>query len=51
MIADALVARGCRVLHVIGRGAPLGHRLREGARVTEGTVSYPADPGQQRLDV
>lgn len=49
LLADALVARGwARVLHVIDRNRADEHRLREEAVVTDGMVSYPADPGQQR---
>lgn len=51
LLADALVARGCRVLHVIDRNRAEEHRLREGAVVAGGRVTYPADPGQQRLDL
>ncbi len=50
LLADALVARGCRVLHVIDSGRTELHRLHKGAAVTNGSVSFPADPEQQRLD-
>ena len=36
LLADALVARGCRVLHVIDRDRTEWHRLREEAVVTDG---------------
>ena len=49
LIADALLARGCRVLHIIDRGPAEGHRLHKEAVVTEGKISYPVDPKQQRL--
>ena len=51
LLADALTARGCRVLHVIDRNRAEEHRLRDGAVVAGGRVTYPADPGQQRLDL
>jgi len=50
LLADALVARGCRVLHIIDRDRAEWHRLRGEAVVADGHVSYPADPEQQRLD-
>lgn len=51
LLADALVARGCHVLHVIDRNRAWEHRLRDGAVVVAGRVTYPADPGQKRLDL
>ena len=51
LLADALTARGCRVVHVIDRNRAEEHRLRDGAVVAGGQVTYPADPGQQRLDL
>jgi uncharacterized protein (DUF488 family) len=51
LLSDALVARGCRVLHVIDRNRTDEHRLRKEAVVMDGTVSYPTDPEQQRLDL
>ena len=50
LLADALVVRGCRVLHVIDRGRTEWHRLHKWVVVTDGSVSYPEDPEQQRLD-
>lgn len=41
LIADALTARGCRVLHVIDENRASLHRLRAGAIVEGTTVSYP----------
>lgn len=41
LIADALVARGCEVHHVLDAGTEV-HTLHEHARVTEGLVTYPA---------
>jgi uncharacterized protein (DUF488 family) len=51
LLADALTARGCRVLHVIDRNRVEEHRFRKEAVVADGKVSYPADPGQRRLDL
>ncbi len=51
LLSDALVARGCRVLHVIDRNRTDEHRLRKEAVVMDGAVSYPTDPEQQRLDL
>ena len=51
LLADALVARECRVLHIIDRNRVDEHRLRKEAVVTDGAVSYPTDPEQQRLDL
>jgi hypothetical protein len=46
LIADAAVARGWRVLHVIDQYEPRPHALNPAARVgPEGEVTYPgADP-------
>jgi len=41
LIADALVARGCEVRHILGPAQVRPHRLTEFARVSEGTVTYP----------
>jgi uncharacterized protein (DUF488 family) len=51
LLADALVARGWRVLHVIDGSRAEWHRLHDAAVVTDGRISYPADRGQQQLDV
>lgn len=51
LLADALVARGCRVLHLIDRNRAEEHRLHGVAVVADGRVSYPADPGQRHLDL
>lgn len=50
LLSDALVARGCRILHVIDRGRAEEHGLHATAVVRDGRISYPADRGQQRLD-
>ena len=51
LLADALVIRGCRVLHVIDRDRTEWHRLRKEAVITDGRISYPTDRGQRQLDV
>jgi uncharacterized protein (DUF488 family) len=44
LIADALVARGEPVLHIMTAEHAEPHRLREFARVENGRVSYPGEP-------
>jgi uncharacterized protein (DUF488 family) len=44
LIADALVARGEPVLHILTAERPEAHRLRDFARVDAGRVSYPGPP-------
>lgn len=44
LIADALVARGETVLHILSEDRAEPHALREFARVTDGRVSYPGEP-------
>lgn len=41
IVADHLVARGEEVLHLMGGGRIEPARLSEGARVEDGTVTYP----------
>jgi uncharacterized protein (DUF488 family) len=41
LIADALVARGVEVLHILGLDQPRPHVLSPAARVRGGVVSYP----------
>lgn len=41
LVADALVARGLEVRHIMSDAPPAPHALTEFARVTEGRVSYP----------
>jgi len=49
LIADALVARGHAVSHILGLGPAEAHVLREEARVdAEGRVTYPAAGASQR---
>lgn len=50
LLSDGLVARGCRVLHVIDADHDQWHRLHGEAVVTNGRVSYPGDSCQQQLD-
>jgi uncharacterized protein (DUF488 family) len=42
LIADALVARGVPVEHIVGPGARQPHRPPPFARIAEGRVTYPA---------
>jgi uncharacterized protein (DUF488 family) len=42
LLADALLARGVRVAHILGPGPAQPHRLTPFARLTAGRVSYPA---------
>ncbi len=44
LIADALVARGEPVLHILTPERAEPHALRDFARVREGRVSYPGEP-------
>jgi uncharacterized protein (DUF488 family) len=46
LIADALLARGVEVRHIVGPARADGHVLTAAARLTAGHVSYP---GQRRL--
>ena len=48
LIADALVARGWRVLHLLADGRSEAHRMSPHALVDGATVTYPAQPA---LDV
>jgi uncharacterized protein (DUF488 family) len=41
LIADALVARGVEVRHIISAAPPQPHTLTAFARVDDGRVSYP----------
>ena len=41
LIADALVARGVEVRHIVSTAAPEAHRLTEFARVDGARVTYP----------
>jgi uncharacterized protein (DUF488 family) len=44
LIADALVARGVPVAHILGPGRAAEHRLRPWARVAGDRLTYPGDP-------
>ncbi|HEY6893889.1 MAG TPA: DUF488 domain-containing protein, partial [Rhodanobacteraceae bacterium] len=41
LVADALVARGIEVRHIMSDAAPSVHTLTRFARVTDGRVTYP----------
>jgi uncharacterized protein (DUF488 family) len=47
LVADALVVRGWRVLHVMGSGPPTAHELSELAVVDGRSITYP--PAQASL--
>jgi uncharacterized protein (DUF488 family) len=50
LTADAVVARGARVLDIINSGEPSEHKLHKEAQVREdGTVVYPAAGAQMDL--
>jgi uncharacterized protein (DUF488 family) len=42
LIADALLARGIEVRHIVSRAVPAPHEMTAFARVTGSAVSYPA---------
>jgi uncharacterized protein (DUF488 family) len=42
LLADLMVARGWRVVHLLESGRSQDHRLSEWARVEDGAVRYPA---------
>ncbi|HXH84577.1 MAG TPA: DUF488 domain-containing protein [Candidatus Tectomicrobia bacterium] len=44
LIADALVARGVEVRHIVGAGPAEAHALTPFARVAGGRVTYPGEP-------
>jgi uncharacterized protein (DUF488 family) len=41
LTADALLARGVEVAHIMGAGAATAHKLRDFARLVDGEVRYP----------
>ena len=49
LIADALLARGWRVLDIATRTRAPDHKLTPFARVDGARVTYPSDPRQQEL--
>jgi uncharacterized protein (DUF488 family) len=50
MVADALVARGCEVLHIMGGSDPLPHRIHPAARLVGTRLVYDVvQPVQQEL--
>lgn len=51
LLADALVAQGCEVFHILGPGEIRGHTLHPNAHVIKGgRVIYP-DPGPVQLSL
>ena len=46
LIADALVAHGWEVRHILGMGRIQPHRLTEFARVVQGQVTYPGQTNE-----
>ena len=46
LLADALVARGLRVVHILGPGRDQDHALTRFAKVQGGRVTYPAARGK-----
>jgi uncharacterized protein (DUF488 family) len=44
LLADALLARGLTVLHILGPGRVQTHALTSTARVVEGQITYPGEP-------
>jgi len=52
LLADALVARGARVLHITSLAAPRAHELSELAVWDGSHLTYPpGPPGQTALDL
>ena len=52
LLADALTARGVRVLHVTSAAAPRLHELSEIAAWDGSRLTYPpGPPGQETLDL
>ena len=48
LVADALVARGCTVCHIVGPGSATEHELTSFAHLEGGRLTYP--PGQLSLE-
>jgi uncharacterized protein (DUF488 family) len=49
LIADALTVSGIEVMHILDKGTLIPHHLTPFARVSNGRISYPKDPGQETL--
>ena len=49
LIADAALARGADVRHILSAAPPAAHAMTSFARVEGRRVTYPGDPGQARL--
>jgi uncharacterized protein (DUF488 family) len=47
LIADALLARGVRVAHIMGKAKPAAHELTPFARIVGDTVVYPPEEQQE----
>lgn len=46
LLSDALLARGARVVHILGPGSTEDHRLTPFAKIHSGRVTYPAPRGK-----
>jgi uncharacterized protein (DUF488 family) len=46
LVADALVAQGWQVRHILDSGEPRLHRFTTPARVVNGALTYRVDPQQ-----
>jgi uncharacterized protein (DUF488 family) len=49
LISDALVVRGCEVLHLMEGGRLERHRVTPSARVVDGRLVYDVEEGRQEL--
>ena len=48
LVADALVARGLEVRHIVGNGPPAAHRVTPMAHIAGTVVTYPGEQPRQR---
>ena len=44
LLSDYLAAKGVTVLHILPTGEVKPHKMKPGAKVAEGTVTYPGQP-------
>jgi uncharacterized protein (DUF488 family) len=51
MIADAMLARGWEVRHILSKSAASRHDFSKMARFDKGRVTYPAMPGQDKSEL